>query len=190
MLEQLGVRHELLLADAQEDAEALEAVQPGELPADYVPRVTRLKLGAALKRLQIRRLPSAPVLCADTTVAVGRHILGKPANAEDARTMLQALSGRSHRVITSVALASAGGPQRWQATSTSRVRFAALSPSVIDHYIASGEPYGKAGAYAIQSALAGWIEYIEGSHSGIMGLPMFETAQLLQRAGVAMALKP
>ena len=188
LLAQLGVQHRPLLAAADEDAEALEAPLPGELPAAYVPRVTMLKLQAALRRMRARRLPVAPVLTADTTVALGRRILGKPADADEARAMLQALSGRTHRVITTVAVASS--TRSWQATSTSRVHFAALTPKVIAHYVASGEPFGKAGAYAIQSALAGWIGHIDGSYSGIMGLPLFETGQILQRAGVATALTP
>jgi septum formation protein len=156
------------------------------LPEAYVQRVTRAKLGAARARLGARA--AAPILCADTTVALGRRILGKPADAADARRMLQALSGRSHRVLSAVALWT--GTRSLQALSVSRVRFAALPPSVIDAYVASGEPFGKAGAYAIQSALAGWIEHIDGSYSGIMGLPLAETAALLRRAGVAHALSP
>ena len=188
LLAQLGVQHRPLLALADEDAESLEAPLRGESPSDYVPRVTALKLAAACQRLRARGLPAAPVLAADTTVALGRRILAKPADADEARAMLQALSGRTHRVITSVAVASAR--QRWLLTSMSRVRFAVLPAALIEHYIASQEPFGKAGAYAIQSALAGSIEHISGSYSGIMGLPLFETAQLLQRAGVATALTP
>ncbi len=183
LLDQLGVRHELLLPDAQEDAEALEALLPRELPADYVRRVTALKLEAARARLKRLGLPAAPILCADTTVALGRRILGKPADAEQARTMLSALSGRSHRVLTAVAVAS--GQRRWEAISVSQVRFAPLSPATIDAYIASEEPFGKAGAYAIQSQAAGWIAQIAGSYSGIMGLPLFETAHLLRQARVS-----
>jgi septum formation protein len=104
LLEQLGIRHELLLPDPDEDAEALEAVRPGEAPAAYVQRVTGLKLDAALARLARRGLPPAPVLCSDTTVALGRDILGKPADAAEARRMLARLSGRPHRVLTAVAL--------------------------------------------------------------------------------------
>jgi septum formation protein len=151
-----------------------------------VRRVARTKLDAARVRLQRRGLAEAPILAADTTVAIGRAILGKPADASDARAMLVRLSGRTHRVITGVAVA-AGGRTR-AALNVSHVRFARLPPATIDAYVASGEPFGKAGAYAIQSALAGWIERIDGSHSGIMGLPLFETARLLQRAGVATAL--
>jgi septum formation protein len=181
LLDQLGVRHELLLPDADEDAEALEAVLPGELPVDYVQRVTALKLQAARARLKRRGLPPAPVLCSDTTVALGRRILGKPADAGEAAAMLGALSGRSHRVLTAVAIGA--GRRTLVALSVSKVRFAPLSPAGIDAYVASGEPFGKAGAYAIQGAMAARIERIEGSYSGIMGLPLFETAQLLAQAG-------
>ena len=192
LLAQIGVTPQLLLPGDDEDAEALEVVQPGELPLAYVQRVTRAKLQAAVARHWRRSLPPAPILCADTTVALGRRILGKPADAQDAAAVLLALSGRTHRVLTSVAVAAAKGlagrVRIEQATQVSRVRFAPLSPSVIEAYIASGEPFGKAGSYAIQGALAGHIAHIEGSHSGIMGLPLFETAELLRQAGVHMAL--
>jgi septum formation protein len=183
LLAQIGVTHELLLPDASEDAEALEAVRAREPPAAYVQRVTRAKLDAARQRLKARGLPAAPILCADTTVALGARILGKPVDAHEARTMLAALSGRVHRVLSAVALWT--GTRRLEALSISHVRFARLPPSVIEAYIASGEPFGKAGAYAIQSALAGWIDHIDGSYSGIMGLPLAETAALLRRAKVA-----
>jgi septum formation protein len=188
LLDQLGVAHRLLLPDADEDAEALEHERPGEAARTYVDRVTRAKLGAARERLRRRGLEPAPILCADTTVVLGRRILGKPADAAEAAAMLTRLSGRTHRVLSSVAVAA--GARTWQATSVSRVHFAALPARVIDAYVASGEPFGKAGAYAVQSALAGWIERIEGSHSGIMGLPLFETATLLGLARVATALQP
>lgn len=186
LLLQIGAQHALLLPDESEDAEALEATRPGELPARYVQRVTGLKLKAAVARLQRRGLPMAPVLCADTTVALGRRILGKPADADDARATLRQLSGRAHRVLTAVAVHD--GRRTRAALSLSRVRFHALPAGVIDAYVASGDAFGKAGSYAIQSALAGWIAHIEGSHSGIMGLPLFETAQLLRAAGVELAL--
>jgi septum formation protein len=186
LLQQIGVRFELLLPDDGEDAETLEAVRPGEAPEAYVRRVTRAKLDAACARLRRRGLPEAPILAADTTVAIGRAILGKPADATGARAMLARLSGRTHRVLSGVALVV--GTRTRAALNVSHVRFAHLSQATIDAYVASGEPFGKAGAYAIQSALAGWVERIDGSHSGIMGLPLFETAQLLRRAGVAMAL--
>ncbi len=179
LLEQLGVRHTLLLPAAEEDAEALEAVWPGEAPADYVQRVTRLKLDAALQRRIARGLPDAPVLCADTTVALGRSILGKPQDAADAARMLARLSGRSHRVLTAVALGQ--GARVVQLLSVSQVRFAAMNAQDIAAYVASGEPMGKAGAYAVQGLAAAYIARISGSYSGIMGLPLFETAHALRQ---------
>jgi septum formation protein len=181
LLGQFGVRHELLLADADEDAESLEAVLHNEAPATYVQRVTALKLDAAVARLQRRGLADAPVLCADTTVALGRTILGKPEDAADAARMLRLLSGATHRVLTAVALQH--GAQRHAALSVSRVRFTDITDAQIARYAGSGEPLGKAGAYAIQGAAAAFIEHISGSYSGIMGLPMFETAGLLRNAG-------
>jgi septum formation protein len=181
LLGQLGIRHALLLADASEDAESLEAVLPNEAPATYVQRVTALKLDAAVARLHRRGLADAPVLCADTTVALGRTILGKPEDENDAARMLRLLSGATHRVLTAVALQH--GTQRFAALSVSRVRFAKLTDAQVARYAHSGEPLGKAGAYAIQGAAAAFIEHISGSYSGIMGLPMFETAELLRGAG-------
>ena len=181
LLEQLGVQYQLLLPDAGEDAEALEAVRHGEAPRAYVQRVTGLKFEAALARLRRRGLPLAPVLCSDTTVALGRQILGKPADAGDAQKMLAGLSGTTHRVLTAVVL---GTPRRrHEALSDSRVTFSSLTPAQVRAYVASGEPMGKAGAYAVQGRAAAWIEKISGSYSGIMGLPLFETAQLLKQAG-------
>ncbi|MDO9313896.1 MAG: Maf family protein [Burkholderiaceae bacterium] len=195
LLEQIGVRHELLLADASEDAEALEAERPGELPLAYVQRVTLAKLDAARQRLIRRGLPFAPILCSDTTVALGRRIYGKPLDAPDAITTLRALSGRTHRVITAVAVAgvdslspagrgSAPASTESLAISVSRVTFAPLDAETIARYVASGEPFGKAGAYAIQGAAGAWVTRIDGSYTGIMGLPLHETAELLRAAGV------
>ena len=194
LLQQMGVEHRPLLPDAAEDAEALEALVRGESPANYVQRVTAAKLQAAQARLKRRGLALAPILCADTTVALGRRVLGKPADADEARATLQALSGRSHRVLTAVAVWVPGpGPatnarRTSQALSVSSVQVAPLPPTVIEAYIASQEPFGKAGAYAIQGAFAAWIASIRGSHSGIMGLPLHETSQLLRAARVRMAL--
>jgi septum formation protein len=182
LLDRIGVRHELLLADAGEDVEALEATRDGESPEAYVERVTRAKLRAASRRLRARGLASAPILCADTTVAIGSRILGKPLDATDAARMLALLSGRSHRVLSAVAVAARGRTRL--AVSVSRVRFATITPARIERYVAGGEPFGKAGAYAIQSGAAAWIERIEGSYTGIMGLPLHETAALLEWAGV------
>ena len=182
LLEQIGVAHRPLLPGADEDAEALEAERAGEAPEQYVERVTLAKLDAARQRLARRGGPPAPILCADTTVALGRVVLGKPADAADAARTLRRLSGRTHRVLTAVAVESAAG--RAMAVSTSRVRFAPMPDAAIEAYVASGDPFGKAGAYGIQSSVAAWIERIEGSHSAIMGLPLFETARLLRQAGI------
>jgi septum formation protein len=182
LLAQIGVRHELLVADADEDVESLEATRSGELPARYVERVTRAKLRAAIARLAARKLAPAPILCADTAVALGTRILGKPADAADAATTLALLAGRTHRVLTAVAV-HANGRARVR-VSVSRVRFAQIAPERIARYVASGEPFGKAGAYAIQSTAASWVERIEGSYTGIMGLPLHETAALLEWAGL------
>ena len=182
LLEQIGVRYELLLPDAGEDSEALEAVRPGEAPAAYVRRVTGLKLDAALARLARRGLPAAPVLCSDTTVALGRAIYGKPEDERDAVRMLRELSAHTHRVLTAVAVQA--GRKRVEALSDSRVTFAAMTPAEIRAYVASGEPMGKAGAYAVQGRAAVHIARITGSYTGIMGLPLHETAQLLRTAGV------
>ncbi|NCT81714.1 MAG: septum formation inhibitor Maf [Comamonadaceae bacterium] len=181
LLEQIGVRHELLLPGADEDAEALEAVLAGELPEAYCARVTAAKLDAALARRAARGLAPAPVLCADTTVAVDDLILGKPEDEADAARMLALLSGRSHRVITAVAVADS--TRREATLNLSEVEFAPLSPAQIQRYVASREPFGKAGAYAIQSQAAAWIVKIAGSYSGIMGLPLFESAALLEKFG-------
>jgi len=183
LLEQIGVRHELLLADAaEEDAEALEAERHGELPLAYVRRVTQAKLDAAQARLQRRGLPAAPVLCSDTTVALGRRIHGKPLDAAAAAATLRELSGRTHRVITAVALGL--GSQQRLAVSESRVSFAEIDEAALERYVVGGEPFGKAGAYAIQGAASVWVSRIAGSYSGIMGLPLYETAQLLRAFGV------
>lgn len=179
LLEQIGVSYELLLATPEEDAESLEVVLPNEAPLTYVKRVTQLKLEAAVQRMKQRGLPNAPVLCADTTVALGRSILGKPENAADALRILKMLSGQTHRVLTAVALAS--GRKRVSAVSISQVTFAPMSLAVMKNYIATGEPMGKAGAYGVQGAAAAYISQIKGSYTGIMGLPLYETAQLIKQ---------
>jgi septum formation protein len=182
LLDQLGVAHALLLPDPHEDAEAIEQVLPGESPAAYVQRVTGLKLDAALARLKRRGLPPAPILCSDTTVALGRRIYGKPVDEPEAVRMLTELAGATHRVLTAVAV---GTPRRRQQTlSTSRVTFEALTRAQVRAYVATGEPMGKAGAYAIQGRAAMHVTRIDGSYSGIMGLPMHETAGLLRAFGI------
>jgi septum formation protein len=134
-----------------------------------------------MQRLKRRGLPVAPVLCSDTTVALGRVIYGKPADAADAARMLRELSGSTHRVLTAVAVQK--GRKRIEAISDSRVTFAALTPAQIRRYVESGEPMGKAGAYAVQGRAAAHISHISGSYTGIMGLPMHETAQMLRSFG-------
>ncbi len=182
LLDQLGVAHALLLPEPHEDAEAIEEVLPGESPSAYVQRVTALKLDAALARLKRRGLPPAPILCSDTTVALGRRIYGKPVDDRDAARMLTELAGATHRVLTAVAV---GTPRRrQQALSTSRVTFEALTRAQVRAYVATGEPMGKAGAYAIQGRAAMHVTRIDGSYSGIMGLPMHETAGLLRAFGL------
>ena len=182
LLDQIGVAHKLLLAGPDEDAESLEAVRGAEAPARYVARVTGLKLDAAVQRMKRQGLPAAPVLCADTTVCLGRDILGKPADPADAVRMLQRLAGQSHRVLTAVAVQK--GAKRLSALSESWVRFAPMTTAQIRAYVATGEPMGKAGAYGVQGRAAAHIEQIRGSYSGIMGLPLFETAALLRSLGV------
>ncbi len=181
LLDQIGVSHQLLLAGPDEDAESLEAERAGESPDDYVRRVTLAKWEAARDRLARRQLidglPSAPILCADTTVALGDQILGKPVDDADAARVLGLLSGRSHRVLTAVVV---DGQLK---VSESTVTWRELSPQEIHRYVASGEPQGKAGSYAIQSQAAAWMSRMDGSYSGIMGLPLYETAELLRPLG-------
>ena len=182
LLDQLGVAHRLLLPQDHEDAEALEAERPGESPEDYVLRVTQAKWQAAVPRLVRYRqrdvgMPAAPILCADTTVALGNTILGKPRDADHAVEILSALSGQAHRVLTAVVV------DGHALVSTSHVVWRTLSADEIQRYVASGEPMGKAGAYAIQSRAAAWTIRMDGSYSGIMGLPLYETAEVLRPLG-------
>ena len=182
LLRQLGVNFQMLLADRTENVETLETPRSNELPADYVRRVAKLKLDAARRRLQRRRLKEAPILTADTTVALGRRILGKPATPADARETLLALAGRTHRVLTAVAVSS--GVHSLLAMNVTRVQFSRFSVLAIDSYVESGEPRGKAGSYAIQGKAGTWVKHIEGSYTGVMGLPLYETAVLLRQAGI------
>jgi septum formation protein len=180
LLRQIHVDFRLLLPEDHEDAEALEATRPGEAPASYVKRVVLAKLDAARARLTRQALPWAPVLSADTTVALGGTLLGKPADAAQAASMLSRLSGRTHRVLTAVAVGDAHHTD-W-VVQVSRVSFARLSPADIDAYVAGGEPFDKAGGYGIQGTAGAFVRKIEGSHSGIMGLPLHETSRLVLKA--------
>ena len=187
LLRQIGVEVELLLLrnDTVRGPDVSEAVLPGETAEAYVARVANEKAAFAWSIVQNRRLPVRPVLAADTTVVVDGDILGKPANTAEAVRMLERLSGRTHQVLTSIAVHYTDMAQ--QLTQVSQVRFATLTPASIKAYCATPEPYDKAGGYGIQGLAALFVEHIDGSHSGIMGLPLFETAQLLRQAGVPLA---
>ncbi len=179
LLTQIAVPFEVLLPSDRAAAEDLEAVLPGEKPLAYVQRVTRLKLQQAkLERVRLG-WPAHPILSADTTVALGDEILGKPQDLAEAKDMLQRLSGQTHQVFTAMAISH--GRKTLRALSRSKVRFDDLSPQDIEAYVASGEPMGKAGAYGIQGLASGFIRSIQGSYSGIMGLPLFETSRLLRQ---------
>jgi septum formation protein len=184
LLRLVGVEFELLSlrSDPGRGADVSEEVRPGESPLDYVGRVALEKGAFAWKVLHLRRQPVRPVLSADTTVTIDGEILGKPANPDEAVAMLERLSGRTHQVLTSVAMHYTGIAEH--VTQVSNVRFTKLSPAAIKAYCATPEPYDKAGAYGIQGMAALFVEHIEGSHSGIMGLPVFETGQLLRKAGI------
>lgn len=174
LLAQLGVRYETI------DAAVHEQLQAGESPEQYVSRVAREKAGAGL--LKLGGQAQAIVLGADTDVVIDGDVLGKPEDAGQAAALLRRLSGRTHQVHTAVWLVSAG--RECSAAVSTDVRFAALSDSEIADYIATGEPFGKAGAYAIQGRAAAFIAGINGSYSGVMGLPLHETSVLLRNFGV------
>ncbi len=184
LLRQIGVEFELLMLRDQtpRGPEVSEIVHDGEAAADYVARVTREKADCAWRTMLFRRLPPHPILSADTTVTVDGRILGKPADAAEAFAMLRLLSGRSHEVMTSIAVQY--DEEVWQTTHTSEVSFVHLSDETIRAYCATAEPYDKAGAYAVQGMAALFIQHLSGSYSGVMGLPLYETAQLLQQAGI------
>ena len=162
--------------------EVSEIVYPDELPADYVLRVAREKVDFAQRTMHLRKLPIRPILSADTAVVIDSRILGKPADPAQATAMLKSLSGRTHQVLTSIAMRH--NENLWQITQTSDVAFGNLSDQAIKAYCATQEPYDKAGGYAIQGMGAVFVQDIAGSYSGIMGLPLFETAQLLHQAGI------
>ena len=189
LLETLGLKVQVFLAQNSPEAEALETPLEHEDPLLYVQRVTQLKLGEALKAMGAQNL-SGLVLAADTTVALNNTILGKPQNPDEAFQMLRSLSNNTHEVHTAVAGAwliselSKGGAAAKQVikhtVQTSHVEFAELPESFIHAYIASGEPFDKAGGYGIQGIAGQYVRHISGSHSGIMGLPLFETSELMR----------
>lgn len=173
LLRQLGVAFEVI------DVDIPERRLPDESPEDYVSRVAREKAGAGL--LQVAAVPGALVLGADTEVVLDDEVFGKPADAADAAAMLRRLSGRRHRVVSTVWLVDAGREEH--ATCISAVEFMPLDEAAIAAYVASGEPFDRAGAYAIQGRAGAFVRHLEGSYSGVMGLPLYETADLLRRFG-------
>ena len=183
LLTQIGVRFQVLSfrGKPEDDAGLDETVLAGESPRVYVERIARAKAQAGWQRVVERNLPRAAVLAADTTVAVDERIFGKPADRRAAATMLAALSGRTHQVLSAIALRYES--QLECALSISEVEFRVLSADDIRHYVATGEGDDKAGAYAIQGRAAQFIAALHGSYSGVMGLPLYETAQLLDRMG-------
>ena len=191
LLKQMGVQFELLLAKPGEDTELIELPLANEKARDYVKRVTLAKSILALERWKQSGKPWAPILCADTTVSlpnsVDAEILGKPQDTADAARILRMLSGKVHEVLTAICIITDPESSPLCQTQISQVQFAQLSQEQINYYIASGEPFGKAGAYGIQGLGASFIPSITGSYSGIMGLPIFEVNQLLDLAKVARA---
>ncbi len=184
LLRQIGVHFDLLVfrsGERGEDADVDETPYPDEEVARYVERLALTKADAGFKRLRWRHLPPQPVLAADTTLELDGEIIGKPGSPEEARTILHKLSGRTHTVLTAIAMSD--GERTRSAVNVNSVRFRTLDDDEIRHYVASGEPMDKAGAYGIQGKAAIFVEEIRGSYSGIMGLPLFETAQLLDTFG-------
>jgi septum formation protein len=185
LLAQIGVKFEPLLfrEGSRQDADTDEAPQPGEQPDAYVRRVATAKVQAAWQRIVMRRgLRRMPVLAADTTVCLAGEILAKPVDRADAERMLRLLAGTRHRVLTAVAV---GFEQRLEiAVSESQVTFCALDDARIQAYVNSGEPFDKAGGYGIQGRAGAFVERLEGSYSGVVGLPLYETANLLRLFGI------
>ena len=184
LLNQIGVDHQVLTQriKAERGADVNEDPLPGETPRDYVLRVCRDKAENGWMRVVQRKLPLRGVLAADTTVCIGDEILRIPADAAEAADFLGRLSGREHEVLTAIAFKF--GERLETELSATTVRFRALEPAEIKRYVASGEPMDKAGAYGIQGRAGAFVTEIRGSYSGVMGLPLYETAQLLRRFGI------
>ena len=183
LLTQIGVRFQLLLFRSRpgSDPEVNEDVLEGESPRAYVERVALAKAEAGWRRLMQRGLPRAPVLAADTTVALDGRIFGKPADRTQACEMLATLSGREHEVLTAVALTYDDRTET--ELSVTAVQFRPLREDEIRQYVATGETDNKAGAYAIQGRAAQFVSALRGSYSGVVGLPLYETAQVIERMG-------
>ncbi|HRD35004.1 MAG TPA: Maf family protein [Rhodocyclaceae bacterium] len=187
LLRQIGVRFDPLVfrtGERGEDTDIDESPFEGESVEHYVERLALTKAHAGFRRLRWRHLPAHPVLAADTTLSVDGEIIGKPASIEHAGEILARLSGRSHQVLTAVAMSD--GERTRSLVSISEVRFRPLAGPEIRHYLATGESMDKAGAYAIQGRAAMFIEHVDGSYSGIMGLPLCETAALLATFGYSL----
>ncbi len=184
LLRQLGIDFDVLkLREAPgRERDVIEGARDAEPPLHYVERMARTKVAAGWQRMRQRLLPERPVLSADTEVVLDGVIFGKPADAAEAQRMLTILSGQTHQVITAVAVRL---DERTEVElSISTVAFRSLTPQEIEHYVATGEPADKAGAYAIQGKAAAFITRIDGSFSGVVGLPLAETAELLARLGM------
>jgi septum formation protein len=185
LLKQAGIAYEVLLyrEDSRRGIDVDETPMAGEDPREYVLRMARIKAEAASLRLGQRRLPDYPVLAADTTVVLDGRILGKPADHAEAHAMLSALSGRSHEVLTAIAVCRHDRLETRLSVST--VEFAEISAARLRQYIASGEPLDKAGAYGIQGRAGAFVKHLAGSYTGVMGLPLYDTIELLESFGVA-----
>ncbi len=183
LLKQIGVNFEMLLprADSHRTMDTDETPHADELPEEYVQRVCQDKANAGWKAMKFRSLPAFPVLSADTSVILDGKIIGKPHGREQAADTLRALSGRQHQVLSAVAVIFETRME--MRLSVSKVTFAALSEERIRRYLFTNEPLDKAGSYAIQGYAATFIQHVEGSYSGVMGLPLFETAELLRAFG-------
>lgn len=180
LLTQIGLPHQVLMVPSPPGED--EPQHPGESGADYVQRTARDKAERGEQWVLSQRLPVLPLLAADTCVMLDGEVLGKPADRADAIRILIALCGSVHEVHTAIALWHAG--QLFEAVSITRVQMANLSVQEIERYCDSGEPFGKAGAYGIQGLAGTFISHIAGSYTGVMGLPLFETAALLRQAGI------
>lgn len=183
LLHQIGVPFDTLIfrTGARSDTEVDETPLPDEAATDYVQRVAKAKAEYGWGLVGLRHLMPQPVLSADTTLELEGRIIGKPADENDAAAILRQLSGRTHRVLTGVAVHFQGRTE--YALNTSEVRFRTLEEEEIRHYVMTGEPMDKAGAYGIQGRAGMFVEHLAGSYSGVMGLPICETAQLLKRFG-------
>lgn len=183
LLNQIGIAFDTIVfrGGSRADSETDETPHAGEDPLVYVERVARAKAEHGLKIVQERKLPLRPVLSADTTLEFEGEIIGKPLDQADAAVILRRLSGQTHRVLTGVAVNHLGHTE--YLLSTSEVRFRQIDDEEIRHYVLSGEPMDKAGAYGIQGRAGLFVEHLAGSYSGVMGLPVCETGELLKRLG-------